>query len=187
MWPPLRFRVGKFVISFRRGQFSLKSMSYKIAQVSGRVRKILVERTLSALLIDSFTELSTDFVERSLSALLIDSFTELSTDFVDRLKSLNPVVRLGCLVKVILELQTPDCCVAASNGLCFQPLPLALAYLTRIPGCAPESGDSRKMPGALPVVSEAAKTMPSDIPNFILRGARLATITVRRPINWAGS
>ena len=167
MWPPLRFRVGKFVISFRRGQFSLKSMSYKIAQVSGRVRKILVER--------------------SLSALLIDSFTELSTDFVDRLKSLNPVVRLGCLVKVILELQTPDCCVAASNGLCFRPLPLALAYLTRIPGCAPESGDSRKMPGALPVVSEAAKTMPSDIPNFILRGARLATITVRRPINWAGS
>ena len=159
MWPPLRFRVGKFVISFRRGQFSLKSMSYKIAQVSGRVRKILVERSLSALLID----------------------------FVDRLKSLNPVVRLGCLVKVILELQTPDCCVAASNGLCFQPLPLALAYLTRIPGCAPESGDSRKMPGALPVVSEAAKTMPSDIPNFILRGARLATITVRRPINWAGS
>lgn len=36
-------------------------------------------------------------------------------------------------------------------------------------------------------IDEAASTMPSDIPNFILRGARLATITVRRPTRLAGS
>ena len=45
-------------------------------------------------------------------------------------------------------------------------------YLTRMPGCAPESGETRKMPGPSP---EAASTMPSETPNFILRGARLAT------------
>ena len=61
------------------------------------------------------------------------------------------------------------------------------SYLTRIPGCAPASGDSRKIPGVSPAVSEAASTMPSDSPNFILRGARLATMTVNRPINCAGS
>ena len=57
-------------------------------------------------------------------------------------------------------------------------------HLTRIPGCAPLSGASRKMPGPSP---DAASTMPSDRPNFILRGARLATIGVRRPTSSAGS
>ena len=37
------------------------------------------------------------------------------------------------------------------------------------------------------VSPEAASTIPSDMPNFILRGARLATITVRRPTSVAGS
>jgi len=41
--------------------------------------------------------------------------------------------------------------------------------------------------GALPSLSEAASTMPSLIPNFSLRGARLATITVSRPTSVAGS
>ena len=45
-------------------------------------------------------------------------------------------------------------------------------YFTLMPGCAPESGDSKNMPGPSP---EAASTMPSETPNFILRGARLAT------------
>ena len=60
-------------------------------------------------------------------------------------------------------------------------------YFTRMPGCAPTSGESRNRPGDLPSASLAASTMPSDMPNFILRGARLATITVCRPINVAGS
>ena len=67
------------------------------------------------------------------------------------------------------------------------PYALQPAYLTRMPGWAPLSGESRNSPGLLPSVSEAASTMPSDMPNFILRGARLATITVRRPTNAAGS
>ena len=60
-------------------------------------------------------------------------------------------------------------------------------YLTRIPACAPLSGASRKMPGVCPAGSEAARIMPSLMPNFILRGARLATITVMRPTSCAGS
>ena len=39
----------------------------------------------------------------------------------------------------------------------------------------------------LAVGVEAASTMPSERPNFILRGARLATITVRRLTRAAGS
>src|ERR1700683_5866042 len=49
--------------------------------------------------------------------------------------------------------------------------------LTFIPGVAPESGASRNTPGASPL---AASTMPSETPKFILRGARLATMTVRQ-------
>lgn len=57
-------------------------------------------------------------------------------------------------------------------------------YFTFMPGFAPASGDSRKMscpPGP------AARTMPSLTPNFILRGARLATIRVKRPTSCSGS
>src|SRR5665213_3166814 len=39
------------------------------------------------------------------------------------------------------------------------------------------------MPGASPA---AASTIPSDTPNFILRGARLATIGVSRPTRSSG-
>ncbi len=60
----------------------------------------------------------------------------------------------------------------------------AADHLMRIPGCAPLSGASRKTPGPSP---DAASTMPSDRPNFILRGARLATITVRRPTSFSGA
>src|SRR5258708_30104274 len=35
--------------------------------------------------------------------------------------------------------------------------------------------------------SEAASTIPSETPNFIWRGARLATTTVRRPSSFSGS
>gem|GEM_PF-6991058 len=57
-------------------------------------------------------------------------------------------------------------------------------HFTFIPGRAPLSGDRMKSPGASP---EAASTMPSLMPNFILRGARLATITVRRPTSASGA
>jgi hypothetical protein len=60
-------------------------------------------------------------------------------------------------------------------------------YLTRMPGAAPLSGDRMNSPGTSALSSDAASTMPSDMPNFILRGARLATITVRRPTSRAGS
>lgn len=56
-------------------------------------------------------------------------------------------------------------------------------YLTRIPGLAPLSGCNRKMslsPGP------AANTIPSDMPKRIFRGARLATITVKRPSTSSG-
>lgn len=51
-------------------------------------------------------------------------------------------------------------------------------YITFMPGVAPLSGESRKIvspPGP------AAKIIPSETPNRIFRGARFATITVRRP------
>jgi len=57
-------------------------------------------------------------------------------------------------------------------------------YFTFIPGCAPLSGERINTPGPSP---DAASTMPSDTPNFILRGARFATITVNRPSSFAGS
>src|SRR5579871_1807067 len=44
--------------------------------------------------------------------------------------------------------------------------------VTLIPGAAPVSGDSRYSPSPVPL---AHSTMPSDTPNFILRGARFAT------------
>jgi hypothetical protein len=45
----------------------VKSMTYDLAQSSGRVRKSLVERLLSHLTPVSFTDLSTDFVDSSKS------------------------------------------------------------------------------------------------------------------------
>src|SRR4029453_1971724 len=68
------------------------------------------------------------------------------------------------------------------------PLPLRARdpvtdHLMRIPGCAPLSGASRNTPGPSP---DAASTMPSERPNFILRGARLATIGVSRPMRSSG-
>ncbi len=60
----------------------------------------------------------------------------------------------------------------------------AHSYFTFIPGCAPLSGERRNRPGPSP---EAASTIPSETPNFILRGARFATITVSRPSSFAGS
>ncbi len=54
----------------------------------------------------------------------------------------------------------------------------------RMPGVAPESGDSRNRPAPAPL---AASTIPSETPKRILRGARFATTTVRRPVSAAGS
>jgi hypothetical protein len=47
-------------------------------------------------------------------------------------------------------------------------------HLTRMPGSAPESGETRKRPGPFPL---AAKIIPSEMPKRILRGARFATTT----------
>ena len=72
--------------------------------------------------------------------------------------------------------------LGSGSGLAWQGL--LYAYLTLIPGSAPESTESRKIsfpPGP------AANTMPSDVPNRILRGSKLATATTRRPSNSAGS
>ncbi len=57
-------------------------------------------------------------------------------------------------------------------------------YLTRIPGWAPSSG--LRMKSAFPP-GPAASTMPSEIPKRILRGARLATITVSFPSRSSGA
>jgi hypothetical protein len=57
-------------------------------------------------------------------------------------------------------------------------------HFTFIPGCAPLSGDNRKIPAPSPL---AASTMPWDSPKRILRGCRFATMTVRRPTSVAGS
>ena len=57
-------------------------------------------------------------------------------------------------------------------------------YFTRMPGCAPASGETRKISGPSP---EAASTMPSETPNFIFRGARFATTTVSRPSSFSGA
>ena len=56
----------------------------------------------------------------------------------------------------------------------------ACVQLTFMPGVAPASAASRNSPGVSPL---AASTMPCETPNFILRGARLATTTVRRPLS----
>ncbi len=58
-----------------------------------------------------------------------------------------------------------------------------VGHLTRIPGSAPSSGDSTQR--SLPP-GPAAKTIPSDTPNRIMRGARLATITVSLPSSCSG-
>ena len=61
-------------------------------------------------------------------------------------------------------------------------------HRTRMPGCAPAPGASTKMPGAaFSSAWLAASTMPSLMPNFILRGARLATITVSWPTSCSGA
>lgn len=58
---------------------------------------------------------------------------------------------------------------------------------TRMPGVAPGHGFSTWMPGcAFSSPWLAASTMPSETPNFILRGARLATITVSLPTSSSG-
>ena len=76
-------------------------------------------------------------------------------------------------------------CVGLSLHNNYTDLRLCLFhYLTRIPSVAPTSGESKNGPSASLL---AANTMPSLIPNFILRGAKLATITVYRPIKVAGS
>ena len=68
----------------------------------------------------------------------------------------------------------------------------ALGYYLRadgrvLEGCAPGPGSSTKMPGwAFSSAWLAASTMPSETPNFILRGARLATITVSLPTRSSG-
>ncbi len=59
----------------------------------------------------------------------------------------------------------------------------AACQCKRCPGFAPASGLSRKTSPSVP----AATTMPSLTPNFILRGARLAAITTRRPTSCSGS
>ncbi len=56
-------------------------------------------------------------------------------------------------------------------------------YLTRIPTTAPSSGLNTKI--SFPP-DPAASTMPSDKPNFIFRGARLAKTTVNRPSRSSG-
>lgn len=65
------------------------------------------------------------------------------------------------------------------------PLPLTGIELqdTRSPGAGPSSNVHTRTPAALP----AARTMPSERPNFICRGARLATTTTRLPTSAAGS
>ena len=72
----------------------------------------------------------------------------------------------------------------ALNAAVNQEMKRLAAHFTFMPGWAPESGDRMNSPGASP---EAASTMPSLMPNFILRGARLATITVSRPTSASGA
>ena len=56
-----------------------------------------------------------------------------------------------------------------------------------MPGCAPALGSSKYRPGeAFSSAALAHNTMPSEMPNFILRGARLATRTVSLPIKSSG-
>ena len=63
-------------------------------------------------------------------------------------------------------------------------LSIGVFYFTRIPGLAPGSGETRNMPEPSP---EAASTMPSETPNFILRASRFATSTVSRPSSCSGA
>lgn len=95
-----------------------------------------------------------------------------------KLRSLNPnCCRQKCAIKKDAEASfyaVPDLNVRSFSN----------HYLTCIPGCAPLSGLSRKIsfpPGP------AAITMPSETPKRILRGARLATIMVKRPSSSFGS
>src|SRR3970282_2529407 len=81
------------------------------------------------------------------------------------------------LLRVLAHVEKPD---AADEGA----VDRGLHYLTRMPGWAPGSGESKYIPAPS---REAASTMPSETPNFILRGARLATATVRRPLSVTGS
>src|SRR5690606_28528621 len=57
-------------------------------------------------------------------------------------------------------------------------------YFAFMPGFAPSSTLSRNGPADS---SLAARIIPSETPNFILRGARFATITVSRPLSRSGS
>ena len=60
--------------------------------------------------------------------------------------------------------------------------PLAV-YITRLPALAPVSTSSRNK-SAPPVPAD--KIIPSETPNFILRGARFATTITWRPIRSSG-
>ena len=63
----------------------------------------------------------------------------------------------------------------------------ARAQRTRSPGSAPACGSRTNRPGCdFSSACEAASTMPSLTPNFILRGARLATSTVSLPTSCSG-
>ena len=53
----------------------------------------------------------------------------------------------------------------------------------RCPGCAPVSGDSKKISAPSP----AASAIPSLVPTFMARGARLATTTMSRPTRASGA
>ena len=55
--------------------------------------------------------------------------------------------------------------------------------VTRIPGLAPECGSISQI--SLPP-GPAAKIIPSEMPNFILRGRKFATTTVSIPIISSG-
>jgi hypothetical protein len=55
-------------------------------------------------------------------------------------------------------------------------------YFTRMPGVRPR----RARAGRCRALARRRETMPSETPNFILRGARLATMGVRRPTRSSG-
>ena len=110
--------------------------------------------------------------------LVLTEFFGLSTLFGSPQK-IEPVIGLSLATILLITLAT----VAnfAVDRLIIQPFDLD--YVIRCPGLAPLSGSSKYMPFS----SAAANTMPSDIPNLILRGAKLATVTVNCPISFSGS
>jgi hypothetical protein len=88
-------------------------------------------------------------------------------------------MRVSLLQDTLLRARTPALPTLGSpfrqkRILVTSRLPLRPYHLTTDPGSAPLSGATTKSaPSGLP----AARIMPSETPNRILRGARLATIT----------